>query len=470
MEHLIKKGLHIYININNYNDLIDYDIKSGYSKLNTLYKAYDLLVKQIEKNIDNKLTDNVYIEKVTDSRIHCVIEDNYSNKDNMALDFYKLISSVFEYVSIINNEINAFDKIDDFVISVGCDYGLYYDYEIDFVNPAEDNAIGYPCNKAAKIQNAAHDNEVLLSASAYNRLVKTGFILPYQTAEVSRNILKGSVYDDGGSYYSLKNIQWQEYDKQNNYSRSSNIGESFKLAVAQTKRQFLNESNHFADGISREDSTFVLNCDIRGFTKKFNKDGSNLVKMKNVTVSCLSAMNDACKEDSKHIQYQGDKDLVIGKNDRVGTSIILAFNLIDGFKNKGSQLVEQLSFDTYGTAIGIGISYGSFYSAHVGNKGSKSPLLLGRVPMFANIAEDKYAKDDYAIALHESAYNEATKDPNSTLCKTVKYCFEKIQSTNYYLLHKGIDRKEYIKLYEKFNLSTNINKQRDDGSKPWMKR
>ena len=114
-KYLIKRnlttGMHIYFNIKNFVSLFENDRTKQNAIL--VFQAIDLLMRQTEKDI-RTYDDKVYIEKITDSRIHCVIEEC----TNLPRYFYLLVSSFFKNVEIINKKINRFKQLDDFIINV----------------------------------------------------------------------------------------------------------------------------------------------------------------------------------------------------------------------------------------------------------------------------------------------------------------------------------------------------------------
>ena len=460
-KYLIKRGLttgmHVYFNIKNFIDLLENDTKNNAT---LLFQAIDLLMRQTEKDIAT-YDDKVYIEKITDSRIHCVIEEC----EKLPKYFYLLISAFFKNVEIINEEINRFKQLDDFIINAGCDYGKYVDYTISFASLNEDNSIGYPCNKATKTQNEADDNEILISKKAFDRLNLSKPRIPFSIINKERHILEGTAYSD--TFYSIKEPDWESLDVENELFNKENSYQEFRNEANRLNRQTEKEIADFKNKIKRVQDSAVLYCDIRGFTKKFKEDGSNLVNMAGKTVLALERMYNISSKGMRHTQFQGDRELAIGIESQINKAIRIAFELIDDFKKGIRLLLENTGFNENDFAVGIGIAYGNYYYANVGFGSAKSPLLLGSIPQYANIAEDKYAPGPYQIALHKSAYNAVTKDSTKPMAKTVEALFIKSSNPDYYVIKSGVNLERFNKIYDEFFNGTNNLRQTSDGGKPW---
>lgn len=461
--YLIKKdlttGMHIYFNIKNFSHLLEDDNKN-----NTilLFQAIDLLIRQTEKDIstyDNK----VYIEKMTDSRIHCVIEEC----NNLPRYFYLLTSFFFKNVEIINKRINRFKQINDFIINAGCDYGKYVDYTITFLSLEEDNSIGFPCNKAAKIQNEAGNNEILISKNAFNRLAMSKPSIPFSQINKERHILEGTAYGD--TFYSIERPDWEALDVENQLFNKQNVSQEFEQQVDSLNRLTEKQTAEFKNRIKKEVNSPVLYCDIRGFTRKFKEDGSNLIDMVRKTVLALEQMYLTSSKNMKHIQFQGDRELCTGDEGTIGKTIRNALELIDCFKGNIGRLLENTNFSVSDFAVGIGIAYGNFYRANIGFGDARSPLLLGTIPMYAAIAEDKYAFKPYQVALHKSAYDIATADKTKPIAKTVEELFIKTNNPDYYVIKPNISLAIYNETYDRHYNETNNLRQKSDGSKPWSR-
>ena len=453
-------GMHLYFNIKNFSDLLEQDTTKSNAVL--LFQAIDLLIRQTQKDIKT-YDDNVYIEKVTDSRIHCVIEEC----NNLPRYFYLLISSFFKNIEIINRRINGFKQLDDFIINAGCDYGKYVDYTLTFASLDEDNSIGFPCNKAAKIQNVADNNEILISKKAFDRLNGSKPAIPFSQINKERHLLEGTTYED--TFYSIANPDWESLDVENELFNKQNAYREFEDQVESLNRQTDKQISDFKTKIKKEENSPVLYCDIRGFTKKFEEDGSNLIYMVKKTVLALERMYYTSSKNMKHIQFQGDRELCSGDEGTIGKSIVTALELIDSFKGNINRLLENTGFNADDFAVGIGVAYGSYYRANIGFGDAKSPLLLGAIPMFANIAEDKYASKPYQISLHKTAYNAATKDKTKPLAKTVEELFVKTSNSDYYVIKPNISLAVYKDVYNKYYNETNSLRQQSDGGKPWSR-
>lgn len=458
----LKEGFHLYLGISNFNELIDLNPNKNKFMTKLIFDAFDLLLNEMEKGCTRY--PKTYIEKIAGSRIHCIIENNGSQQD-LSLIFYDIVRTFFKCVDLINNKINKFNKIDDFIINVGCDYGYYSDYEILFVHPSEDNSIGSPCNKAAKIQSYCDANEIIVSRSAFSKLNVGSRKLPFSVVGKERIVLKGTDSED--VYYSLSKPKWESIDSANKVADNGEMNEFTRL-VESLNRNYSNENyinlpNKFT---SHNDSTMVF-CDIRGFTKMFKSDGSNLVRMISITSDALKRMNYVgSSKGLNHIQFQGDREVFCNDNS-VSKSIIASLLIIDEFKKHACELNEQFSNSYKDVAVGIGLSTGSFYMNEIGIRGSRSPFIVGSTYIYADKAEDKYASRPYSISLHKTTYDRAINDGNKAFARTIAKLFSRIPNTDYYILNENASYQTYMYEYNKATMDENHHGQSSDGGKPW---
>lgn len=456
----LTKGLHFYISFKNLNNLMHDDLLNHTTKYAKLLKAINEYLVTLESECKS-LSPNIYIEKIADSRIHCVIEEC----EQLPKFFYLIVSAAFNYIDVINDEIMKKSGLPNLIINCGVDYGFYVDYATNFEINNEDNSIGYPCNKAAKIQSEANDFEILLSKASYARLIIGDFKYSVKSLDPSRKILSGTIYE-GEICYSIRKYELEITRLENEYFINESLYNQFRKKISIFDDRILNESQIANLSGDIKTNCSVLYCDIRGFTRKFNKDGSNLVSMAKHTSDCLEKMYNCTRGNMQHLQFQGDRELAISDRD-IGRAIKNAFLLIEEFKKQQKFLTESQILDTSGTSIGIGIAFGDIFLAHVGIRGSKDPLVLGNVPVYADYAEDKIAKRDFKISLHKSAYEEATKNPTDPLCLTVKSCFVISSNPEYYISKDGISYAEYSGLFTKFYNELNSQNQSNTGAKPW---
>lgn len=446
----------------NFNRVVNSEISKD-KKCSQLFYAIDLMLTEIEKYIKNKYSSCVYIEKIAGSRIHCVIDEN----QNMGKQMIEVVDLSFSLINVINHSLKKTETLDDLVINMGADFGKYNPYEITFVDPAEDNSIGFPANIGAKLQEQAKPFQLVITKEVYNQLLPQ---ISVKFRKMDSNSIRLDVkYGVGKTFF----VYTKESNKFLNESfdflkEQEEIGARFGTTIdnfaINNSRRIL-ESINLKDNVPGEykiENSAVLYCDIRGFTKKFASDGSNLKIMAVKTMESLEKMNDSTSSYRlTHIQFQGDRDLAIMMSSQsISQAISCAFSMIDSFKKHADK--DDILRDM---TVGIGIAYGTYYYAKVGMRGSKDPLLIGMPPIYAEIAEDKYAVSANSIALHKDYYDAAIKSPNKAFVQTIKDVF--IRKDDYYVLRENVDSNEYSKHYRDNQIKMNANNQNQNGAKPW---
>ena len=459
----INKGVHLYININHLNDLVKSE-ENNRDDLTRVFHWLESFLVSMESFI-NRYNDDVYIEKLNGSRIHIVIYDN----QDIGKNFVEIVGYAFMLVSEMGNT-QRYQKINHLNISMGADYGIFNEFEFFYskTNFSEDTTIGYPANYAAKIQNIANDNEMLitqrviklLSGSSVSQFISTSRVTSERLSAARNrypNLPEFSIVD-------IRNLNAFNLSKQNKTKFENEI---------QNYRDRQNNKNNTFDSIdfteSRKQVNFdelslrqpnkikavVIYGDIRGFTKQFREDGSNLSEMTNKTILALNDMYlSVINRNASHVQFQGDRESALrnryGEFDYVLEGLFVAFDMLDK--------IRQSSFE-----IGIGCSIGTVFASRVGMKGRKHNLILGNSVIQADYAEDAIATNN-EIAITKEMYDYLCSTENSKYKKIMIKIF--IPKGNHYVTSKGLKdwRNEVSIIYQDENASR---AKQNDSYKPW---
>jgi len=473
-------GIHLYICIKNLNSIVENaEAKGGISKV---FYSMDLLLCELDSWIKNKNTDGVYIEKLTGSRIHFVINTKFpgSDRDN----FWEIVDFAYGLLSKLNNAKKLDSLSADYQMCMGADYGHYQRSPIDYNDIQEDNSIGNPANRAAKIQGFAEAgwlyitkglSDYLALASAYRRLVQDvpqgvneslrrrySDITAYRISLADRSV----VLPDSRQFFAQKQTLLESFEQKLN---EENLQDYVPVSIDHTYRfsQTTNRPKHIQPG-------YVLYCDIRGSTKLVAEwaNSPNFTSLIKAIMEKIYSMIDAvlgCGLD--HIQVQGDREsamiAVKGDSKSAAEKILkCAFWLqgADFTKLFESYAVDQNAFPL---SVGIGISYGSFYRSSIGTRSDADNLLLGSVVNDADDAEDKGAANPNTIALTIDAYNAIASCGDRNLAGVAKKVFVLDSNHTYYV--NVVNKSGYINALEEEKLANNVldaNERKDKGWAP----
>lgn len=137
----------------------------------------------------------------------------------------------------------------------------------------------------------------------------------------------------------------------------------------------------------------VIFADVRGFTKEFKPDGSNLEILVDKTIKILNIMYKKCNENNGiHIQFQGDREYVLFPYESQDDACIFAIRLIEEIQKEGKH-------------IGVGIAWGELFGFKTGIRGSKDNVMLGIPAICANNLEDSYACED-TVSIADNVYDK----------------------------------------------------------------
>lgn len=383
-------------------NLIIEDVKDG--KLNHVIHQMNTLFTSIEKYVNDNFNNYVEIEKVTGSRLHLIINGTKC-EDIMIV--------ICKFAYILSRKFRNFTKysnLDEIKLQFGADLGYYCDAEIFVGKENEYTSIGYPANYAAKLQSVSKIGKIYISEGllyCYEEQDRNNFnkVNDEESKITKRKYNNGDIYSldlirfDDSSVFSKSIIKnFEVY-----VARARELSDNLNYRSMNTLRPNINFT--FDTWSVRNIATFegtVVYADIRGFTKAFMPDGSNLLELKNITLSLLNTMYARCIENKGiHVQFQGDREFVLFPYEMYEDACVFAIKLIDIIKQRGKH-------------IGVGISYGKLYGFKIGIRGSKDNVLLGIPVIAADKLEDLYADED-CIAISETIYSKLSDNSIKTL-------------------------------------------------------
>lgn len=437
------EGIHFYINIKNFNDIIlDEEEKTG--SVNHSIHALDTFFSSIEWFSIKNYKETLVIEKITGSRLHIYVTDSIKP----AFDAVKIISAFANKLAkIINKDIGKYKKLLDFKIQVGVAYGNFYDFEFKTEVFSEMTTIGYACNYAAKLQSLAKSEKINISEDIYIVLSsqdKLSFL-----KEEDSSIEK---YGQSCYYSSLLSSLNPSFDITADdmrfvieYANKVNLSEMEYTGV-QKPINF----NHLSVKDCKRINGIPVYADIRDFTSKFDPKDNNLEEMTKKTQDALFKMYDVTNRyGGIHIQFQGDRELSL-YHDITGSeptncfkpAVLASMRMIDALK--------PLTL-----LIGIGQDYGRLFATRIGARSNKDNILLGETVLKADYMEDKCAGENQ-IAITKEVY-DGIKNDDPIL---VKY-FEHIDSDIYIA---KIGYQDYLNSIEKDRLHNDTKSNKYNGA------
>ncbi len=403
-------GLHFYVNINN----LDSILKKEERETDFLKKAFhqmDTFVSTMEYYVEST---NVKVEKLTGSRLHFYVPCTVEDRDDI-LDALRVVAMAYHLAGYISTNIGKYKNVANYRIGSGMDYGDYTEFEFsDKESEIEElTTIGSPANRAAKLQTNTEDGRLSVSKEVYDLLPDDCSDLFLENEDLS--LLVKKKYADLRVYScSLRELHEFFADEDSRYSDSISEMEDWAFERAQkTNLGDIQENGvrkllDFNDLSLRNCKTLdgiMLFADIRGFTKKFDPDGSNLPEMKQATQIILSQMNKCVHaDDGVHVQFQGDRISAIfhkfdgEKADYVFRAFRCAFRLIDMVKelNKNEVIIEAIGDQKL--KIGIGMASGDIFATRLGKRNVKDNVAMGETVKEADYAEDEVAGNQIGMA------------------------------------------------------------------------
>lgn len=182
----------------------------------------------------------------------------------------------------------------------------------------------------------------------------------------------------------------KEFIEVRKYDNNLNLGE-----IAFSEARQLIDFNYISKSNCKKIDGIPLFADIRGFTKQFEKDDSNLKEMSLKTKNVLSTMYyDIKKCNGIHIQFQGDREVALFHNypnhDCILDAITVAMRIVDDVKD-------------YNVTVGVGASLGTVFASKIGARNERDNILLGTVVTQADKFEEEKAGENQ-IVINEGIY------------------------------------------------------------------
>ena len=403
------KGIHFYININNFEDIVD-DEESKQKKLSHSIHLLNSYFSGIERYARTNC-NNVEIEKITSGRIHLYTTGSV---EETLKDVLKIICFAYEFSKQIMR-VGKYNSLLDMVISVGASYGAFF--AVDMKLDAETNeftSIGFACNYAAKLQSAAgngvfaFDDDIFkgcsqLKLACYSRENKV-FYAKYGQGEYYVANLSSLMHLPFIRESSINSF----IDDQISDLNSKLLGD---MTFTDTNKNLNFDSLSLNDG--RKFVGVPFYSDVRNFTSKFNSADANLTEMASKVMFLMKTAFDIVNSNGgTHVQFQGDREFavfVISENnaDTLVNPIIAGLRMIDAVQT------------SVGLKVGIGISFGKLHATRVGIRNSKDNLLIGRVVNGANTLEDSCAGDNQ-IAISSNLFKQLKANGQNDLCSIFK--------------------------------------------------
>lgn len=422
------EGLHFYIDICNLDEIIQEEEENNGGKINHSIHALDAFFSAIERFGKDKFV----VEKITNSRIHLYvvgnIEDAYDTLEDTVTYAYKTICLL--------NEESKYKSLSNFKINIGADYGCFYDFEFSHknLNEPEQTTIGYPANFAAKLQSLTSDYHMSISKKIYDHL-------PDEKQRIYEKVYLETLekYEQECMYEcNILEIKANDDYKELLEETKTRIRElNLKDMVMEDARKPINADDLSVNKL-KDIEGIPFYADIRGFTKQFDEDGSNLDEMARKTSTILTTMYDTVKENNGiHIQFQGDRESALfhnyGDYKCYKDAIITGLRLIDKVKE-------------YKVCIGIGEEVGRLFVTRIGTRGMKDNIILGSTVIRSSELEDYYANENELVIGNE--LYKKLKDEGSSLIKLFERrdnCYVTNRGHKYYkgLLMKEKSNKDY---------------------------
>ena len=420
-------GIHFYINIVNFNQIILNEEAKTKEVTHSIH-ALDTFFSSIEKFGKKNYPKSFVVEKITGSRLHLYVIDEIQ----AAFDVVRTVSAfAYRLTSVINNEIQKYRTLLNFQIQVGAAHGDFYDFEFKLSEKdSEITTIGYAANYAAKLQVLSGPSCIAISQDIFNSL-------PPETRMLFERIVSQEVkkYSQECFYrLALKSlkpaipIDDSDIDFAKGYANSFNLSD-IQLSEAHSAINFRDVSTTQCKKVFG----IPVFSDVRGFTRQFSPDDSNLESMTIKTQAILGAMYEVTtKHKGIHIQFQGDRELSLYHD--------LPSRTIDGILQpefkcfKQAVLASMRMIDRvkpFSVHIGVGEDYGQLFATKIGARGQKDNILLGETVIQADIMEDHKAAEDQIAITHE-VYN-GLKEEDPFLASQFK------SIGNYYIATIGYD-------------------------------
>ena len=387
-------GSHIYINIANFNEIIEREEKKTKNVIHSLH-ALDTYFRSIEC-VGRKYFGNEFVaEKITNSRLHLVIQGELSEiKGNNVLQL-----AGFAYIlAMLFTHIGKYNSLDQFEIQIGCDYGKVRWFEFSAGEYREETSIGFSANYAAKLQSTSSLNTIRLSEDVYN-------CLPENTLKLFEKISDERLkkYTDSPCYTATLSSCADLFSYTSESELAHEIAENVNLEDIQMRS--INSQLRF-ERLSKTscvkfDGVAVM-ADVRGSTQKFKDDDSNIDQMAELLKNILLTMYTTMTEKGTHVQFQGDKEFAVFNKTETRNcakdTVIASLKLLD-------------RIPTLTVQIGEGQAYGTMFASKIGANGERDNVIIGSVVNRADENEDLRAEEHQLVIDRNTYLFIQTNDP-----------------------------------------------------------
>lgn len=446
-----QSGIHFYINIANFNEIILEEEKSSRGQeVTRSIHALDTFFTSVE-SFGKKVSKNLVVEKITGSRLHMYVVDELEP----AFQVVKAVSAYsYKLARYMKTDIPKYNSLLDFYINVGVAHGKFYDFEFTTKEGfSELTTIGYAANFAAKLQALSGLNRISISEVIYNDLSADEQKKYEKVDEKSIEKYGQDKYYTVHLIYVNSPVKIENADLQasKDYANSDNLKDIDFAGV----RAPLNFRNLSKTQCKKLEGIPVF-ADVRGFTSQFEEDDSNLEEMARKTQEILEAMyRVSTGHGGIHVQFQGDRELSLYHN-------------VPGQTINGAYQAEQKCFRSavlasmrmvdavkpYSVHVGVGEDFGTLFATKIGARGEKDNILLGETIIQADAMEDKNAGADQ-VAITAEVYI-GLKDEDSNLASKFK------QVGGYFI--STIGYKEYLQSASFQQQSTNTSRNSYNGA------
>ena len=170
----LTRGFHIYVNIDNFDEILKKEENEGNGIKHSL-KLLNSFFVSIRKYVSDKNKfPGMKVEKVTGNRMHLYIEatndSNNIHKKKYSQEIILLAIYARHALTTLNEDVAKLNSINDAVISIGSDYGKFRCFEIydDMKKIDEETSIGFATNYACKLQIVVGKNKIAISDDVFN--------------------------------------------------------------------------------------------------------------------------------------------------------------------------------------------------------------------------------------------------------------------------------------------------------------
>lgn len=391
-----RKGLHFYINVSNFNDIVEDEEQRG--GVNHSIHALDTLFSLTEQFGKQKYPDDFIVEKITGARLHMYL---YGDVE----DTYEMAASIISYAdgvaSFMGTDIAKYKTLLKFELQAGVASGRFYEYEFETDSYDEITTIGFACNYAAKLQVLAHTGCISVSKDVYESMKdiweQSSFV-----RMTSPTILKyKQLYYYEANMSDLKaRIELTDKEREHirDYANQRNLVDmKFPEVTRSLSLEYLSSTN------GRRIEGVPVFADVRDFTSQFMPDDSNLAEMAEKTSRILEKLySTTMGNGGVHVQFQGDREFAlfhnVGEKKCFKEAVLCGMRMIDAVK-------------PYSVHIGVGETFGKMYAVRIGARGEKDRLIIGRTVNEADRMEDEKAEEDQLAISTEVYEGLRSQDP-----------------------------------------------------------